>query len=344
LLNGPRPMGLPGGSGLLPSSGLVLDDSACELGQARAALSGLVENLPALVFVKNAQTLSFELFNGMAEQFLGAPRDAVIGRSDADFFPSDQVKFFAENDRSVLHENKVLEIPREPIDTAEGRKWLHTRKIPVLDGKGNARYLLGISLDVTRHRDAKGALRRLHAELEQRVASLAHARGALGTGSEQAEDPSAGDLKVLHAKYGSAIFAHCKRLLGSSAAAEDAMQEVFVRVLRQTGRRPTAAELRPWLFRIATNYCLNELRNRRLRTRGPLHLATALPNSLENCLIARGQLAHLLERLPPRVRDVARLTYVEGMLQQEVAEALGVSRRTVVSCLSQLRAPPPLGK
>jgi RNA polymerase sigma factor (sigma-70 family) len=333
-------MGLPGGSGLLPGSGLVLDDSAGELGQARAALSGLVENLPALVFVKNAQTLSFELFNGVAEQFLGAPRESVIGRSDADFFPSDQVEFFAENDRRVLHENKVLEIPREPIDTAQGRKWLHTRKIPVLDGKGNARYLLGISLDVTRRRDAKGALRRLHAELEQRVASLAHARGALGTGSEQPEDPSAGDLKVLHAKYGNAIFAHCKRLLGSSAAAEDAMQEVLVRVLRQAGRRPTAAELRPWLFRIATNYCLNELRNRRLRTRGPLHLATALPNSLENRLIARGQLAHLLERLPPRVRHVARLTYVEGMLQHEVAEALGVSRRTVVSCLSQLRAPP----
>ena len=339
-MNDPRPMGLPGGSGLLPGGGLVLDGAACELGQARAALSRLVENLPALVFVKNAQTLRFELFNGVAERFLGAPRDAMIGRSDADFFPSDQVAFFAENDRSVLHENKVLDIPREPIDTAQGRRWLHTRKIPVLDAKGSARYLLGISLDVTQRRDAKGALRRLHAELEQRVAGLVRTRRALNEASDQPQDPSAGDLNVLHRKYGHAIFVHCKRLLGSSAAAEDATQEVFVRVLRRTDPRPEAAELRPWLFRIATNYCLNELRNRRVRIRGPLHLATALPNSLEKCLLARGQLARLFERLPPRVRDVARLTYLEGMLQEEVAEALGVSRRTVVSCLSQLRARP----
>lgn len=331
-------MGLPGGSALLPSGGLVLDGSALELGQAKAGLSKLVENLPALVFVKNAQTLSFELFNGAAEQFLGAPRDAVIGRSDADFFPSDQVAFFAQNDRSVLHESKVLDIPREPIDTAQGRRWLHTRKIPVLDSKGGALYLLGISLEATRRRDAKGELRRLHAELEQRVGGLARAPSAFGTSSEPPQDPCAGDLKALHAKYGQAIFAHCKRLLGSSAAGEDAVQEVFVRVLRQTDSVPTAAELRPWLFRIATNYCLNELRNRRVRTRGPFNLVTALPNSLENCLLARGQLAQLFERLPPRVRDVARLTYLEGMLQQEVADALGISRRTVVSCLSQMRA------
>jgi RNA polymerase sigma factor (sigma-70 family) len=331
-------MGLPGGSALLPGGGLILDGSTRDLEGFRAGLSALVENMPAMIFVKNAQTLRFELFNGAAEQLLGVSRDAMIDKSDADFFPSDQVAFFAEKDRGVLRERNVLDIPREPIDTTQGRRWLHTRKIPVVDKEGSARYLLGISLDVTRRRHAKGALRRMHAELEQRVAALQHGlRDTCPENSGRDALPIA-DLKVVYYRHRRAVLAHCRRLLGSAEAGEDATQEVFVRVLRQAGRWPIASELRPWLFRIATNYCLNELRGRRLRAHGPSQLATALPGNLEDCLLARSEVGQLLDRLPPRARDVARLTYVEGMLQHEVADALGVSRRTVVSCLTQLRS------
>jgi RNA polymerase sigma factor (sigma-70 family) len=329
-------LGLPGGSALLPGGALILDGSPNQLEQASAGLSALIENVPAMIFVKDARTLNFEFFNRAQEQFLGVAREAMLGKSDAEFFPPDQVSFFVEKDRDVLRERKVLDIPREPIDTNRGRRWLHTRKIPVLDKKGIVRYLLGISLDVTRRRGVKGDLRLLHAELEQRLAALRLDPDVAA--KEQPEHPPAGDLKVAYHRYGRAVFAHCKRLLGSVEAGEDATQEVFVRALRQTGRWPVASELRPWLFRIATNYCLNELRGRRLRAQGPSQLATALPGNLEDCLLARSEVVQLLDRLPQRARDVARLTYVEGMLQNEVAEALGVSRRTVVSYLTQLRA------
>jgi RNA polymerase sigma factor (sigma-70 family) len=318
---------------------LILDGSTPDLERFRAVLATLVENVPAMIFVKNAETLRFELLNSAAEQLLGVSRAAMLDKSDADFFPSDQVAFFAEKDRGVLRERKVLDIPREPLDTTQGRRWLHTRKIPVVDKQGTARYLLGISLDVTRRRDAKGALRRMHADLEQRFAALQDGlRGVPSPENEQREAVPAADLKVVYHRHRRAVLAHCRRLLGSAEAGEDATQEVFVRALRQSGRWPIASELRPWLFRIATNYCLNELRGRRLRAHGPSQLATALPGDLEECLLARSEVGQLLDRLPPRARDVARLTYVEGMLQQEVADVLGVSRRTVVSCLTQLRS------
>lgn len=150
--------------------------------------------------------------------------------------------------------------------------------------------------------------------------------------------PSAADLKALYDRHARAILAHCKRLLGSPEAGEDATQEVFMRALRESGRWPAETELEPWLFRIATNYCLNELRSRRLRANGPPQLGPPLASSLEARLMARSEMGHLLERLPKRAQDVARLTHVEGMLQHEVAEALGISRRTVVSCLTQLRS------
>jgi RNA polymerase sigma factor (sigma-70 family) len=63
-----------------------------------------------------------------------------------------------------------------------------------------------------------------------------------------------------------------------------------------------------------------------------------LTSDLENRLMARSEMALLLQRLPKGARDVAHLTYVEGMRQQEVAEALGVSRRTVVNYLTQVRS------
>jgi DNA-binding CsgD family transcriptional regulator len=111
-----------------------------------------------------------------------------------------------------------------------------------------------------------------------------------------------------------------------------------MRALRQVGRWPEASEVRPWLLRIATNYCLNELRSRRVRGYEPPQLAMRLTSNLEDRLMARSEVAQLLQRLPKRARDVARLTYVEGLRQQEVAEALGVSRRTVVNYLTHVRS------
>jgi RNA polymerase sigma factor (sigma-70 family) len=332
-----QPLDLLGSSTLLSGGALTLHRSHHERERVRANLSTLVEHVPAMIFVKDAQTLRFELFSTAFEQFLGVPRTALIGRSDADFFPPDQVAWFAEKDRGVLNEGKALDIPREPIDTVRGRSWLHTRKIPVLDKQGNALYLLGISLDVTRRRrDTKALLGRLHAELEQRLAGLGH--GAALAGDEPWPAPTASELDVVYDRHARAVLARCKRLLGSSAAGEDATQEVFMRALGHAGRWPLATELRPWLLRIATNYCLNELRSRRVRDHGPPQLGMVLTGNLEDSLMARSEVAELLQRLPRRARDVARLTYVEGMLQQEVAQKLGVSRRTVVSCLTQLRS------
>jgi RNA polymerase sigma-70 factor (ECF subfamily) len=146
------------------------------------------------------------------------------------------------------------------------------------------------------------------------------------------------DLKQLYGEHGPSIRAHCGRLLGDVASAEDATHEVFLRVGRYLGRLPEPGEMRPWLFRIATNHCLNELRSRGVRARTPPQLTHTTTSNLEDVMAARNDARRFLERLPPRARAIAWLTYVDGMLQQEVAETLGVSRRTVVNYLNQVRA------
>jgi RNA polymerase sigma-70 factor (ECF subfamily) len=146
------------------------------------------------------------------------------------------------------------------------------------------------------------------------------------------------DLKQLYAEHGPGIRSHCARLLGDSASAEDATHEVFLRVRRYAGKLPDSSEMRPWLFRIATNHCLNELRSRGVRARTPPQLVGMTTANLEDSMAARNDARRFLERLPPRARAIAWLTYVDGMLQQEVAETLGVSRRTVVNYLNQVRS------
>lgn len=120
-----------------------------ELSQSKF-LDSLIENIPNMVFVKEAGKLRFVRFNRAGEELLGYPRSDLIGKSDFDFFPPEQAKAFVEQDRAVLEGESIVEIPEEVIQTkGRGERILHTKKIPIFDAAGDPAYLLGISEDIT---------------------------------------------------------------------------------------------------------------------------------------------------------------------------------------------------
>ncbi|HYO95537.1 MAG TPA: PAS domain-containing protein [Polyangiaceae bacterium] len=131
-------------------------------------LDSIIEHVPAMIFMKDAE-LRFERLNRAGEELLGRPRNELLGKSDYDFFPKEQADFFVAKDREVLRRGTVEDIPEEPIETAQGTRWLHTRKIPLLDENGRAQHLLGISIDITEHKQIKDRLSASHEALEQRV-------------------------------------------------------------------------------------------------------------------------------------------------------------------------------
>jgi len=121
-----------------------------EIGRQSAFLDSIVENIPNMVFVKEAEELRFTLLNKAGEDLLGVSREDYMGKSDFDFFPNEQAEFFIEKDREVLAQGGLLDIPEEPLDSKiMGRRLLHTKKIAIRDEDGNPQYLLGISEDIT---------------------------------------------------------------------------------------------------------------------------------------------------------------------------------------------------
>lgn len=136
----------------------------------RMFLDAILENIPDMIFVKDAKELRFVRFNKAGEELIGKKREDLLGRNDYDFFPKEQADFFTSKDREVLSTGKVLHIAEEQMDTsALGKRWLHTRKVPLLFKDGEAQYLLGIAQDITESKKRQELILQMNEELEMKV-------------------------------------------------------------------------------------------------------------------------------------------------------------------------------
>lgn len=133
----------------------------------------------------------------------------------------------------------------------------------------------------------------------------------------------------LYQLHGPAIYRRCLRLLQDREAAQDATQEVFGKLMRDLDRVSQLPEALPWIFRVATNHCLNERRNARRRPTGPLP-ELELHTAVDAVAYPERQLAQrVLARFDAETQAVAVGVLVDGLEHDEVARTLGLSARTV---------------
>ncbi len=144
-----------------------------DLRQNEEFLDNIVEHIPNMIFVKDAQTLKFVRFNKAGEQLLGFSREELLGKTDRDFFSRGEADFFTAKDLQVLDSKELADIPEETIRTRnDEERILHTRKIPILDEAGEPQYLLGISEDITLRKQAEASIRKLSQAIEQSPVSI----------------------------------------------------------------------------------------------------------------------------------------------------------------------------
>ena len=141
------------------ADGLSVLLSYQELTENRKFLDSVVENIPNMVFVKDAQDLRYLRINKAAERLMGYSRREMYGKNDYDFFSKKEADFFTAIDREVLEQKKPVDIPEESIKTRlRGERILHTQKMPIPGEDGDPLYLLGISQDITEQKLAEGRL------------------------------------------------------------------------------------------------------------------------------------------------------------------------------------------
>lgn len=139
-------------------------------------------------------------------------------------------------------------------------------------------------------------------------------------------------VSQMYLRWGPLIFRHCRRIVGAGPA-EDLTQEVFVRLWR---RRAVVREAEDggwpvaWVYRVATNVCLTWLRDNRHRRTEPLpeQIQGGGPDTAGQA-VARVTLEKLLGACDERTRAIVLLVHGSGFTQEETAETLSVSRRTV---------------
>ena len=148
------------------------------------------------------------------------------------------------------------------------------------------------------------------------------------------------DVEALSRQYGPMVLRRCRRLLGDEDEALDACQDVFVRLLRNRTRLDLTFPS-SLLYRIATNVCLNRIRDRgRVPEVAGDDLLLAIASAPEPAaqIEARLVLDWLFGRQPESTRTMAVLHYVDGLTLDEVARQTGRSVSGVRLRLRKLRA------
>jgi RNA polymerase sigma-70 factor, ECF subfamily len=154
--------------------------------------------------------------------------------------------------------------------------------------------------------------------------------------SEVGQAGEARRIADLYKECGPFVYRRCMRLLRNPDAASDATQEVFLKLVRDEDRLATHAAIVPWMYQVATNYCLNVRRNsmRRGEDRADPDLdvaSTASASAYPDRVLAQA----ILSQFDAATQAVAVGVIVDGMDHEEVAAALGVSRRTVARKLER---------
>ncbi len=148
------------------------------------------------------------------------------------------------------------------------------------------------------------------------------------------------DIEAWYGKYGPMVFRRCRSLLGDEDSALDAMQEVFIKLMRFSNRLNGQAPS-SLLYTMATNHCLNLLSQRK---RGPVQGSEEFfdmvpgKDRFVEAVQANAVLAEIFAQHDEKTRLIAWLHYVDGLTLDETAKEVQMSVSGIRKRLRNLQA------
>ena len=147
--------------------------------------------------------------------------------------------------------------------------------------------------------------------------------------------------------YYSGLCAYCERITGDEQVAEDIVQDLFVTLWVKHHQIKITSSLKNYLFTSIKNRSLDflKLEKRKNQKLAAIHIEKKLPENLSNFWFAESEFQEIVEKslknLPPRCREIFELSRFQGLKNQEIADKLGLSKRTIElqvgNALKQLR-------
>lgn len=155
------------------------------------------------------------------------------------------------------------------------------------------------------------------------------------------------DITALYRRYGDMVLGRCRTLLGNDADAQEAMQEVFLRVHRYKDSFRGEASPTTYLYRAATNVCLNRIRSKKRR---PEDMMPEPPSGVTtDCVLDSLAIRQLVDELlsgeDERTQACVIYHYMDGMTHAETGAVLGIGaaavRKRIAKFRSKVRENPP---
>jgi RNA polymerase sigma-70 factor (ECF subfamily) len=143
-------------------------------------------------------------------------------------------------------------------------------------------------------------------------------------------------IEHLYRTYGTMVLRRARTLLGDEHAAQDMVQEVFMKAIRAFASFRGESSLTTWLYQMTTNHCLNAIRDGARRRRA---IERKIPAEEQRVASHEDRIGvdQLLSKLPRELCEVAIYYYVDQMNQDEIAQLLGISERTVRNRLKEFK-------
>ncbi len=135
--------------------------------------------------------------------------------------------------------------------------------------------------------------------------------------------------KELYTKYGFLIYGRCLRILGCKEMAQDAMHEVFYKLVDKYSSFNNNEHIVPWIYVTSKNHCLNILRKEKKMVSFPEEIIKSNEQSQENQVSNREIVDFIMKCHNKKIQDAVYYTYVEGLEQKEIQKVCGQSPATI---------------